>query len=114
MSSIRLLNAPWRPVRAASSWRIYDQDGSAVAKLPASEGPSNERLAYIARLLAKAPELELLVAEAAAMLAATADAIERRQTPGPGAPRVLRDQAHRCIEALHAIAQIKLEAEKPQ
>lgn len=112
--SARLLNAPWRPVRASSSWRIYDQDGTAVAKLAASEGPSNERLAYIARLVAKAPELELLVAEAAAMLAATADAIDPRQAPGPGAPRVLRDQAHRCIEALHAIAQIKPESEKPQ
>lgn len=114
MSSIRLLNAPWRPVRAASSWRIYDQDGTAVAKLAASEGPSNERLAYIARLVAKAPELELLVAEAAAMLSATADAIDRRQAPGPGAPRVLRDQALRCVEALHAIAKIKPESEMPQ
>jgi hydroxymethylglutaryl-CoA reductase len=114
MSSIRLLNAPWRPVRASWNWHILDKDGTTVAEVPAGVGPLGEQLAYIARLIAKAPELELLVAEAAAMLAATADAIERRQAPGPGAPRVLRDQAHRCIEALHAIAQIKPEAEKPQ
>lgn len=98
------LNAPWRPVRCASSWRVYDQDGTAIAKLPASEGPSSERLAYIARLLAKAPELEVLLAECAGMLQASADSLERRGVLRADAHKVLREQHRRCAEALLAIA----------
>lgn len=112
MSSIRLLNAPWRPVRAASSWRIYAQDGSAVAKLPASEGPSNDRLAYIARLIAKAPELELTLAECAAMLGVAADAIEQMERASSlkaKAGAIMRAKARDCVELLHAIAAIPKE-----
>lgn len=98
------LNAPWRPVRCASSWRVYDQDGTAIAKLPASEGPSSERLAYIARLLAKAPELELLLAECMGMLQAAADSLQRRGTLRQDAHAVLREQHGKCAEALLAIA----------
>jgi len=98
------LNAPWRPVRCASSWRVYDADGTAMAKLPASDGPSSERLAYIARLVAKAPEIEMLLAECAGMLGAAADSLDRRGTLRPDAGPVLRDQHRRCTEALLAIA----------
>ena len=107
MSSIRLLNAPWRPVRMLSSWRIYDQDGAAVAKLAASEGPASDRLAYIARLIAKAPELELLLAECTAMLKVAADAVEhteRNTQLRPAAGPLMREQAMKCMQVLHAIA----------
>lgn len=100
----RHLNAPWRPVRCASSWRVYDADGTSIAKLAASEGPASERLAYIARLVAKAPELEMLLAECAGMLGAAADSLESRGTLRPDAKSVLREQQGRCVEALHAIA----------
>lgn len=112
MSSIRLLNAPWRPLRMLSSWRIYDQDGTAVAKLAASEGPASDRLAYIARLVAKAPELELTLAECAAMLGVAADALEhmeRASSLKPNAGAIMRAKARDCVELLHAIAAIPKE-----
>lgn len=104
MSSIRLLNAPWRPVRAASSWRIYDQDGTAVAKLAASDGPSSAQLAYAARLMAKAPELELMLAELVAVADATAEHCEGGRRLGAKAGQVARDIHRRGLQLLHAIA----------
>lgn len=107
MSTIRKLNEPWRPVRCASSWRIYDQDGTAVAKLAASDGPSSDRLAYAARLIAKAPELELLLAECAAMIGVAADALDHMERPSqlkPNAGVLMHAKARECVELLHAIA----------
>ena len=98
------LNAPWRSVRCASSWRVYDQDGNAIAKLPASEGPSSDRLAYIARLLAKAPDLEILLAECVGIIGAAADTLARRGALRQDAHATLRDQQRRCSEVLLAIA----------
>lgn len=104
MSAVRKLNEPWRPVRCASSWRIYDQDGNAVAKLAASDGPSSDRLAYAARLVAKAPELELLLAELVAVADATAEHCEGGRRLGGQAGPVARDLHRRGLQLLHAIA----------
>jgi len=107
MSGARALKAPWRAFRAASSWRVYDSDGNAVAKMPASEGPASQRLAYAARLIAKTPELELMLAECAAMLGVAADAIDQvERAPGlnPNASKLMHAKARECVELLHAIA----------
>lgn len=112
MSSIRLLNAPWRPMRMLSSWHILDKDGTKVAEAPAGLGPLGKQLAYSARLIAKAPELELTLAECAAMLGVAADALEhmeRASSLKPNAGAIMRAKARDCVELLHAIAAIPKE-----
>lgn len=104
MSVVRKLNAPWRPIRCASSWRIYDQDGTAVAKLAASDGSSSDRLAYAARLVAKAPELEMLLAELVAVADAAAEHCEGGRRLGEKAGPVARELHRRGLELLLAIA----------
>ena len=68
---------PWRAIRCASSWRIYDQQGNAIARLATTE-ITEPRRAYDARLMARAPELEMMLAECAGMLGAAADSLKGR------------------------------------
>jgi len=94
---------PWRAIRCASSWRIYDQQGNAIARLATTE-ITEPRRAYDARLMARAPELEMMLAECAGMLGAAADSLKGRGALRPDAEPVLREQQQKCIALLRAIA----------
>lgn len=96
---------PWRAIKSSeSSWRIYDEQGNAVARL-ATTAVTDERRAYDARLIAAAPELEEMLAACAGMLSACADSLRGHGRLGPESAQVLTDQYRQCMELLHRISQ---------